>query len=206
MLIKWLGHSCFKISVESQSLIIDPFEKGAVNGFRDLDETANIVLCSHLHGDHCGTDCVKLVESKYDSPFEIATVDSYHDEKKGALRGKNLIHIITVQDYYKVVHLGDLGCMLDEKQIERIRDCHVLLIPVGGYYTIGPEIARKIVEAVNPKVTIPMHYRSENFGFDVLKTVYDFTGYFEKVIYLATDTLQFSDELDNEIIVLDYPV
>ncbi len=64
MLIKWLGHACFKISVESQSLIIDPFEKGSVNGFRDLDEKANIVLCSHLHGDHCGTSRVELVESK----------------------------------------------------------------------------------------------------------------------------------------------
>lgn len=206
MLIKWLGHSCFKISVESQSLIIDPFEKGSVRGFRDLDEKANIVLCSHLHGDHCGTSCVELVESKYDSPFEIETIDSYHDEKKGALRGDNLIHIITVQDYYKVVHLGDLGCMLEKEQIEKIKDCHVLLIPVGGYYTIGPEVARKIVEAVNPKVTIPMHYKSADFGYDVLKTVFDFTKYFEKVIYLTTDTLQFSDELDNEIIVLDYPI
>ncbi|MGI6608875.1 MAG: MBL fold metallo-hydrolase [Erysipelotrichaceae bacterium] len=206
MLIKWLGHSCFKISVDSQSLIIDPFEKGSVNGFRDLDEQANIVLCSHLHADHCGTGCVELIESKYDSPFEIETIDSYHDEKKGALRGDNLIHIITVQDYYKVVHLGDLGCMPDDNQIEKIKDCHVLLIPVGGYYTIGPETARDIVKAVNPKVVIPMHYKSDDFGYDVLKTVYDFTGYFEKVIYLTSDTLQFSDELNNEIIVLDYQV
>ena len=206
MLIKWLGHACFKISVESQSLIIDPFEKGSVNGFRDLDEKANIVLCSHLHGDHCGTSCVELVESKYDSPFEIETIDSYHDEKQGALRGINLIHVITVQDYYKVVHLGDLGCMLNQEQIEKIKDCHVLMIPVGGYYTIGPEVASEIVKATNPKVVIPMHYKSDDFGYDVLKTVYDFTKYFEKVIYLTTDTLQFSDELDNEIIVLDYQV
>ena len=204
MLIKWLGHSCFKISVGSQSLIFDPFEKGSVKGFRDLDESANIVLCSHLHGDHCGISNVKLVKSKYNSPFEIEAVNSYHDDKQGALRGENLIHIVTVEDYYKVVHLGDLGCMLDEKQINKIRNCHVLMIPIGGYYTIDPETAREIVKVVNPKVVIPMHYKSDSFGYDVLKTVYDFTKYFEKVIYLTTDTLQFSDELDNEIIVLDY--
>ena len=105
-----------------------------------------------------------------------------------------------------MVHLGDLGCMLDEDQIEKIKGCHVLMIPVGGYYTIGPETAKIIVEKTSPKVIIPMHYRSDDFGYDVLKTVYDFTKYFEKVIYLTTDTFQFSDELDNEIIVLDYQI
>ena len=204
MIIKWLGHSCFKIQVESQSVIIDPYADGSVAGYDDLREETNIVLCSHLHKDHCGTECVKLVDSKYDSPFKIETMDSFHDDKKGKLRGDNIIHILTVQDYYKVVHLGDLGHMLTEEQISKIKGCHVLMIPVGGYYTINAKQASELVKQISPKITIPMHYRDGNLGYDVLGSVDDFTKYFEKVLYLASDSIEYSDELDGEIVVLDY--
>ena len=204
MLIKWYGHSCFKIQQESQSVVIDPYVDGSVAGYDDLRLQANIVLCSHMHKDHCGVENVELVESKYDSPFKIDTINSYHDNKKGKLRGDNLIHIITVCDYYKVVHLGDLGCMLDDSQIEMIKHCHVLMIPTGGYYTIDSEQAYQLVEKIKPSVIIPMHYYDNGRGYDVLQPVEKFTSHFEKVLYLTTNVLEFSDELDNEVIVFDY--
>ena len=204
MIIKWLGHSCFKIQVESQSVVIDPYADGSVSGYDDLREEANIVLCSHLHKDHCAVENVKIVESKYDSPFSVDSISCYHDDKKGKLRGDNLIHIITVQDYYKVVHLGDLGHMLDESQISKIKDCHVLMIPVGVYYTINAKQASELVKQISPKITIPMHYHEGNLGYDVLSTVDEFTKYFDKVLYLASDSIEYSDELDGEIVVLDY--
>ena len=75
MLIKWYGHSCFKIQQESQSVVIDPYVDGSVAGYDDLRLQANIVLCSHMHKDHCGVENVELIESKYDSPFKIDTIN-----------------------------------------------------------------------------------------------------------------------------------
>lgn len=204
MIIKWLGHSCFKIQVESQSVVIDPYADGSVAGYPDLRTESNIVLCSHLHKDHCAVENVKLLQSKYDSPFSIETINSFHDNKLGKIRGDNLIHIITVQDYYKVVHLGDLGHMLNEEQIQKIKNCHILMVPVGGYYTIDAKQAYQLVEAVNPKVIIPMHYRDGQYGYDNLDTVDQFTKYFDKVLYLTTDTIEYSDELDGEVVIFDF--
>lgn len=204
MIIKWYGHSCFKVQVESQSVVFDPYNDGSVRGLDDLRLEANMVFCSHMHQDHNGVSCVNLVESKYDSPFSIETMGSYHDEKQGKLRGDNLIHILTVQDYYKVVHLGDLGCMLTDGQIEKIKGCHVLMIPVGGYYTIGPRVAKELVDKIEPKVIMPMHYYDVNFGYDVLRPVSEFTKYFDNVLYLTTNVFEYSDELNKEVVVFDY--
>ncbi len=204
MIIKWLGHSCFKIQVESQSIVIDPYADGSVAGYENLRTQANMVLCSHLHKDHCGVENVELVESKYDSPFKVKTLETFHDDKNGKLRGDNLVHIITVQDYYKVVHLGDLGHMLTQQQVDLIKNCHILMIPTGGYYTIDSHQAAQLVKQIEPKVVIPMHYREGDYGYDVLQTVGEFTKYFDKVLYLTTDTLEYSDELDGEVVVLDY--
>ncbi|MDO4379078.1 MAG: MBL fold metallo-hydrolase, partial [Erysipelotrichia bacterium] len=176
----------------------------SVAGYGKLRTQANLVLCSHLHKDHCGIENVELVESKYDSPFKVETMTTFHDDKRGKLRGDNLVHIITVQDYYKVVHLGDLGHMLTNEQIDLIKNCHILMIPIGGYYTIDAYQAAQLVKQIEPKVVIPMHYREGNYGYDVLQTVDKFTKYFDKVLYLTTDTLEYSDELNGEVVVLDY--
>ncbi|MGN1399050.1 MAG: MBL fold metallo-hydrolase [Erysipelotrichaceae bacterium] len=204
MLIKWYGHSCFQIQVESQSVVIDPYVDGSVAGYDNLRLQANLVLCSHMHKDHCGVENVELVESKYDSPFKVDTIDSYHDNKNGKLRGNNLIHILTVCDYYQVVHLGDLGCMLTSQQIEKIKNCHVLMIPVGGYYTIDSSQAFSLVQQIQPRVIIPMHYYDNGRDYDLLQPVEKFTAHFEKVLYLTGNVLEYSDELENEVVVFDY--
>jgi len=204
MLIQWLGHSCFKISSESQSLIIDPFADGSVAGLRNIRETANVVLVSHLHKDHCGVENVKLSEARQ-SYFEVDSFSTYHDEKQGKLRGENIVHIIECEGY-KIAHLGDLGCDLTSQQIEKLQGLDICMIPVGGYYTIDSKKAYEIIQQIKPKIIIPMHYYGGTFDYDVLETVDKFTKYFENVTYLTTDSFHPSDELDNEVIVLDYPV
>lgn len=202
MVIKWLGHSCFKITDLGQSVIFDPFCDNSVAGYRNIREEANLVLCSHMHGDHSGTSCVKLLESAH-QVFNVDYINSYHDDKKGQLRGENIIHVVW-DDGFKFAHLGDLGCDLTDEQYQKLQDLDVLMIPVGGYYTIDGKKAAAIAKRINPKVIIPMHYHDKELGYDVLSDVFAFTKYFEKVTYLTTDTLEFSDELSGEVIVFDY--
>ncbi len=202
MLIKWLGHACFRVDDMGESVVFDPFAPGSVPGCRDICETANMCLCSHQHRDHNYTEGVEIVERKTKF-FQIETIDTYHDDAKGTKRGPNRIHIIESEGF-KFAHLGDLGCDLTQDQIEKLKGTHVLMIPVGGYYTIDGKQAADLVKKINPHVVIPMHYRGEGMGYDVIGPVTDFTRYFENVLWLTTDTFEFSDELDGEVVVLDY--
>lgn len=202
MLIQWLGHACFKITAEDESLVIDPFEDGSVPGYRPVRESANMVLCSHQHHDHNAVGRVRLLPAG--RAFEVERLESFHDDKKGAQRGPNTIHIITAEGY-RVAHLGDLGCDLTFDQVEELQDLDVLMIPVGGHFTIDADQAARIVRQLRPRITIPMHYHEGDLGYEVLGSVQKFTDHFERVIWLSTDTLELSDELQDEMIVLDYP-
>lgn len=204
MIIKWLGHACFRVDDMDESVVFDPFAPGSVKGCRDIKETANMVLCSHQHFDHNYTDGVKIVERKTNY-FQIETIDTFHDDQRGALRGTNRIHMIESEGF-RFAHLGDLGCDLTEEQIEKLKGVHVLMIPIGGIYTIDPKQAADLVKKIQPDVAIPMHYASEQFGFEQLAKVTEFTQYFDKVLWLTTDTIEYSDELKGEIVVLDYVV
>ncbi len=84
MKLQYLGHSCFKLSSEGYSIVVDPYENGSIPGLRDLDVTANLCVCSHGHGDHHGDSCVKTEESLVRNPFRIETVESWHDDEAAA--------------------------------------------------------------------------------------------------------------------------
>lgn len=154
MRIQYLGHSCFKIESEGFSVILDPYEKGSVPGLRDLDEEANLCLCSHEHGDHNGRDCVKITDAGKRNPFEIERLYSWHDDAQGALRGSNIIHILHAEGR-SIVHLGDLGCMPETEQIENMRGADVVLVPAGGHYTAPPEKMARLISLLAPKTVIP---------------------------------------------------
>ena len=122
--ITWLGHACFKIEALDYTIVIDPFEDQYVPGCDNIRETANQVLCSHEHHDHNARGCVEII--KKESPVKISEIMTYHDDKKGALRGKNVIHLLD-DGLYKIAHLGDLGCELGLNQIELLKNIDVLL-------------------------------------------------------------------------------
>lgn len=174
MRITWLGHACFMVEHKDYRVVIDPFCD--VPGFSDVCAEAEEVLCSHGHFDHAYREGVALQAGK-DSPFTVQALESFHDDKAGALRGKNLLHILSA-DGLNVVHLGDLGHPLDEAQTAALRGCDVLLIPVGGTYTVDGDTAAAIVGALQPRVVIPMHYRGAGFGFDNIDTVDTFLAHF----------------------------
>ena len=128
MTITYLGHSCFKIESKGFSIILDPYQDGKVPGYKPLRETADQVLCSHGHGDHCGTENVTLREGA-ESPFTVETIHTWHDDQQGALRGEDTIHILD-DGQCRVAHLGDLGCEPTPEQREELKGLTALLIPV----------------------------------------------------------------------------
>ncbi len=161
MKLTWLGHACFMLESKENRLVLDPF--AGVPGLRDVDTEAEQVLCSHDHFDHHYLAGVKLHEGGA-SPFAVSTVATFHDAQGGALRGSNTVHILSAERC-TVVHLGDLGHRLTEAQAEPLRNCDVLLLPVGGTYTIDAEQAAETVRQLQPRVVIPMHYRAGAVGF-----------------------------------------
>ncbi|MCI8887663.1 MAG: MBL fold metallo-hydrolase [Hungatella sp.] len=173
MRITWLGHSCFKVESGGYTLVIDPYEDGSVPGCLPVRETADEVLCSHEHFDHNFRGGVTL-RSHGEPPVKTEVIAAWHDDQGGALRGSNKIHILDDGEV-RIAHMGDLGCELEPEQLHKLKGLDGILIPVGGYYTIDAKQAKMLVDQIVPRVVVPMHYRGEGFGFDVLGTVEDFT-------------------------------
>lgn len=188
MQLQYLGHSCFKLSSGDYSIVVDPYENGSVPGLRDLDVTANLCLCSHGHGDHHGDSCVTIAESFVRSPFGIEAVESWHDADCGRKRGTNSIHIFHGEGM-KVIHLGDMGCRPENWQMELLREADAVMAPAGGYYTAEPSVVSEVLKEINPRIVIPMHYRTAVSGFPVLKTCEEFLSYCSGVVRYETDTL-----------------
>lgn len=204
MRITWLGHACFVVEHEGYRVVIDPFRD--VPGFADVSVEADMVLCSHGHFDHAYTDGVTLREGRA-NPFTVETVETFHDEEGGALRGKNTVHILRAGGL-KVVHLGDLGHRLTREQAEKLWDCDVLMVPVGGTYTVDHAGAISAQAWLLPRVTIPMHYRGDDFGFDNIDTVDEFLNYFAPadVCRYETNTLEVTADTRSQLALLHRPV
>ena len=171
MILKYAGHACFKILDEETgySIVFDPYEPGSVKGFRDIRDAASEVLCTHDHFDHNYKDAI-LLEPKEESPFEVKCIDTFHDPKKGALRGPNRIYVVIHKATgEKLVHYGDigevLGDLLTEDNLELLKDADIALVPIGGVYTYDRHEALDLIERTAPKLVLPMHYRSESAGF-----------------------------------------
>lgn len=200
IIIQWHGHSCFSVTADNYTIVLDPFADGSVPGIGNIRPEANAVLCSHYHSDHGCAEVVTVTE-KENCPFEILKIDTYHDDVQGTKRGENRIHILET-DGIRIVHFGDLGCMLTSEQAELLKKADVLMIPVGGFYTIDAAQAKEIVSLLDPKVVIPMHYRSDTFGYPVIGRLEEFTKYYNNVVNYATDTLVIDENTKVQTAVL----
>ncbi len=171
--ITYLGHSSFKIKGRTISVVTDPFDPKML-GIKFPKTQADVVTISHHHKDHDAVSQVDEIKRVVDGPGEyeiggvsIIGISSYHDDKqslaseaskKGEIRGKNTIYSIEL-DGLTIAHLGDLGHTLGEDKIKELADVDVLMIPVGGEFTIDSKTAVEIVKAINPTIVIPMHYQ-----------------------------------------------
>lgn len=172
--ITWAGQACFQISVSngkdnSANILIDPF--GDI-GLKEPKLEADILLVTHEHEDHNNTKNAKGNPFIINGPGEyevkgvfIQGIDSFHDDSQGKERGKNTIYTIEAEDM-KICHLGDFGQkQLTDEQLEKIGNVDILMIPVGGTYTIDSSDAAKVIGQIEPKVVIPMHYELPNLKF-----------------------------------------
>ncbi|MHB1002873.1 MAG: MBL fold metallo-hydrolase [Thermoleophilia bacterium] len=177
MIIHWLGHSCFRItSAEGRTLVTYPYDVEAYKGtllYAPLDEAPDVVTLSHRHADHANIAILKgapeIVEARatqFVAGFSIRGISTYHDDQDGDARGDNTIFRIIV-DEVSVCHLGDLGHELNQTRVEQIGDVDVLLVPVGGYFTIDADQATRVMEQLKPSIAIPMHYRNDKCLFEI---------------------------------------
>lgn len=196
--IRWLGHSCFAVECEGYKIVLDPFEPGSVPGLLPVEEEADLVLCSHEHFDHNYRAGIKTPDTQRESPFRVTALSSYHDDRQGALRGKNTIFLLEAAGM-RVVHFGDVGCMPGQLVLEKLRGADAVMVPVGGHYTVDAAGAKAILDEVQPRVTIPMHYRSEKFGFDVLGTLDSFTDLYDTVTIYDTGTLELMSDTPAQV-------
>ncbi len=165
MEIRWLGHACFRIKGRQTTVITDPYSPNL--GYSMGKATANIVTVSHQHPGHSYTDGVGGNPRKVTGPGEyeigdviIIGIATFHDNDGGSQRGKNTVYLMEV-DEVSVCHLGDLGHILTNEQVEELGEVDVLLLPVGGLSTINAAMAAQIVRQLEPKVVIPMHYQTQ---------------------------------------------
>ncbi len=183
MKVKWLGHACFLLTSESGPRIItDPYTPGAFGlDYAPPAETADVVTVSHDHADHNNVAAVKGnpqvvqgVGSHQAKGIQFKGIATAHDESSGKERGSNTIFCFTL-DGINVCHLGDLGHDLSEQAVADIGDVDVLLIPVGGNFTIGTAVANGVCKRLAPKVVIPMHFKNERCPSFPVAGVDDFT-------------------------------
>ena len=170
--LTWLGHACFALEAENYRILLDPYAPGYVPGLGMVKTSANKVLCSHQHADHAWQG-IPVPLNEIHCPFTITAIPSFHDDAMGSKRGLNTIHVIEYNGL-RVAHLGDLGPDLDDDDIEALGKLDVVLIPVGGTYTLDCQQASDLVDRLQVKTVIPMHYRRGSVGFDVLQTLQEF--------------------------------
>jgi L-ascorbate metabolism protein UlaG (beta-lactamase superfamily) len=161
--ISYLGHSSFRLKGKTGTVVTDPFDPSAV-GLKYSGVEGDIVTISHNHDDHNKADLVKEVKKVISGPGEYEVMEisiigfpSYHDNKKGEEKGKNVIYVYEI-DGLRLAHLGDLGHTLSESMVEEIGDIDILFVPVGGI-TLSPKEALEVVQQIEPYFVIPMHYQ-----------------------------------------------
>jgi len=167
MLVRHIGHAEFLLETESGVRIVtDPYDAGC--GYPVQPVEAEAALVSHHHHDHDAVENLKGDPKVIDQAgiytpaagIRITAIQGYHDDAQGAKRGETLLFLIEA-DGLRAVHLGDLGEMLNDEQIRILKEPDILMIPVGGFYTIDGGQARKTAEQLNAKVILPMHYKTK---------------------------------------------
>lgn len=162
--ITYFGHSSFRLRGKSADVVTDPYDSSMVGLKFPKNISADIVTVSHEHPDH---NAISAVEG---SPFiisgsgeyevkgvAIVGIPSFHDDEKGKARGKNTIYRFEI-DGMNIVHLGDLGHLLTAEDVDGLDGVDILLVPVGGFYTIDASTATKVISEIEPSIVIPMHY------------------------------------------------
>jgi L-ascorbate metabolism protein UlaG (beta-lactamase superfamily) len=175
--LTYYGHSAFLLQArDGTRVIVDPYRSGSFNGglrYGAIGDSADAVVATHTHDDHGAVDTVSGHPQIYIQPsavtigaWKITGIDVAHDAEGGRSRGKNTIIVLDDGDV-RIAHLGDLGHLLDTGTVTSIGPVDVLLVPVGGFYTIDYKQAAEVVESLDPRIVIPIHYRTPKADFPI---------------------------------------
>ena len=197
-----LGHACFMLEAQGYRTVIDPYAAGMIPGLPELNVVADAVYCSHEHGDHNAKETVALFAAEKKAPYTVAEYVTPHDDQGGALRGMNTVRIFDFGGI-RVAHLGDIGCFPEEELAAALKNVDCMLVPVGGFYTINAQTAYQIVKEADPKVCIPMHYRTDDVGFDAIAHIGDFIKLFPKVNTMD-NSFVLTPNTEKQTLVLNY--
>lgn len=175
MKLKFIGHSCFLVtSSDGATVIIDPYKSGAYGGaicYDPIIDQADIAVLTHEHEDHGnvkdlpGHPLSVSMESRVRG-IEFDMVMTWHDQAEGAERGPNRIVCFSIDDI-RLCHLGDLGHVLKDEQASAVGHVDILLVPVGGRFTIGPDEASEVIGQLKPRIVVPMHYKTDKCLFPI---------------------------------------
>lgn len=210
MEIVWLGHSCFRIRGKEATIVTDPFDRTL--GYPVKKLTANIVTVSHPHPQHSFLEDVAGSPKVISRPgeYEIANVfingiATFHDADGGEHRGKNTVYLVQIEEV-SICHLGDLGHVPTAEQIEQMSDTDILMVPVGGGATIGAAAAVEIISLLQPKLVIPMHFKTEVVKMDLepLEHFLKEMGLKEVVTQPKLNVSKSGLPADTNVVVLDY--
>lgn len=213
MKIKWYGHAAFRLETkDGVSIVIDPYTPGGPLRYEPVTDSADVVLTTHGHGDHNYTKEIKGTYTLIDKDgaylpkgIPITAIPVFHDESGGKERGNNLLFKIEA-DGLVLLHAGDLGHTLDNATLAKIGRVDILFIPVGGFYTIGPNEAEQVMNAIHPAITLPMHYKTEKCDYPI-GSVEGFITDKHRVRTIGGSELEISKEKlpkEPEIIVLKH--
>lgn len=172
MKLTWIGHASFRMEADNGTTVItDPYDDSV--GIVQPPLQADLITMSHEHHDHNCEDMIVgdphiLHGLEGDTVGGVHTwaVGSYHDGVEGSMRGSNMIRIFEI-DGLKVVHMGDQGCMPTNEIYDAIADADVMMIPVGGFYTIDAAQAKEIIETAKPRCVVPMHVKTQHCGYPI---------------------------------------
>ena len=209
MEITYIAHSSFILKdSKGRTVVTDPYTPDI--GYKPYTGEADIVTISHHHHDHDYIDEIKgnpVILDKVgffnEADIPVNGILSYHDNASGALRGVNIIYVFEMEGY-KICHLGDLGTSITEKLIAEIGDIDVLMIPVGGNYTLDGKEAAQVCKLIKSSIVIPMHYKTPYIDFPIAG-VEDFISNMKtgKRLNSNTLTLQEKPASTNEVLILD---
>jgi L-ascorbate metabolism protein UlaG (beta-lactamase superfamily) len=211
MRISWYGHSCFRLSSRSGTVVTDPYGKGI--GYKLPRLRADIVAVSHDHPDHNNVKAVKGKPKIISGPGEyeikgifVIGIPTFHDSRGGKLRGRNTVYLFDWEGL-TVCHLGDLGHVPTQAQLEDLGDVDVLLIPVGGVTTIDAAKASEVIALLEPRIVIPMHYKTKALQDSKLRSVDQFLKGMGIKNTVPQDQLQVTRgklPSDTQVTIMDY--
>jgi L-ascorbate metabolism protein UlaG (beta-lactamase superfamily) len=196
MKIIYLGHSAFELTLANGTRIVfDPYTAGGGLGYGPITGDFDVAVVSHDHQDHTSRDVLKHSKKIVNKAgrVEVAgvvieSIATFHDEAKGAKRGKNLVSVVEAEGL-RVAHLGDLGHVVGAKDVPALAGLDVMMIPVGGYFTIDAGTAAKMAKEFQPKIVIPMHFRAPKVDFPITP-VENFTKLMDNVLSTGASEIE----------------